>query len=622
MHKTARVLSKFLALSLLVSGCAADEDSVSESEALVDADGMYSGWIPGPDGDYVKVRYRLVDGVKLLDGDIMLDEVHAEKPKPHQRAAFVKNKKWPGAVVPYVIGPGFDAARTAQIHAAIKDWNDNTPFWFTARSNQADYVQFTNSDKCWSSIGKVGGMQSILLASGCGTPEIIHEMGHAVGFFHEQSRQDRDSFINIDYGNVKADKKGDFDKYTAANGEDWGPYEVESIMHYPSLITDAGFVKDTTKNTITRKNGTTYTVSTVLTGLDRAAAYRFADWTEPMKDKWLNNRNVLGFALNSPRPMVNDLGRFLPTEFGRVYVHVLQPDPVMVYGAIYGRYLEMGAEAGLLGRPVTDELGTPNGKGRYNHFANGSIYWSPETGAHEVYGHIRDKWASMGWENSFLGFPVTGELGTPDGVGRFNHFQGGSIYWTPATGAQVIYGDIRQKWAEYGWETSFLGYPVTDELGTPDGVGRFNHFQGGSIYWTPATGAKVIYGDIRAKWASIGWETSFLGYPVTDELGTPDGVGRFNHFQGGSIYWTPSTGAHLVYGAIRDKWASMGWETSALGYPTTDELDLPGGGRYNKFQGGTIKWTPAAGAWVEWKDLTGIVTAPNLPPCMFTIGGC
>ena len=54
----------------------------------------------------------------------------------------------------------------------------------------------------------------------------------------------------------------------------------------------------------------------------------------------------------------------------------------------------------------------------------------------------------------------------------------------------------------------------------------------------------------------LGWERSFLGYPLTDETATPDGVGRYNHFQGGSIYWTPATGAHEVHGAIRGQWAT------------------------------------------------------------------
>jgi uncharacterized protein with LGFP repeats len=142
-----------------------------------------------------------------------------------------------------------------------------------------------------------------------------------------------------------------------------------------------------------------------------------------------------------------------------------------------------------------------------------------------------------------------------------------------------------------GWENGPAGYPVTDESGTPDGRGRFNHFtKGGSIYWSPESGAHVVYGGIRAKWEALGWENGPAGYPVTDESGTPDGRGRFNHFtKGGSIYWSPESGAHVVYGAIRARWESIGWERSNLGYPTSDEFDVPNGRRVN-FQNGYITW--------------------------------
>src|SRR5438067_9697384 len=103
-----------------------------------------------------------------------------------------------------------------------------------------------------------------------------------------------------------------------------------------------------------------------------------------------------------------------------------------------------------------------------------------------------------------------------------------------------------------GWEQSPLGYPTTGETGTPDKVGRFNHFERGSIYWTPQTHAHAVLGAIHAEWQATGWETGPLGYPITDEAATPDGVGRYNHFEHGSIYWTPQTGAHEVQGSIRD----------------------------------------------------------------------
>jgi uncharacterized protein with LGFP repeats len=188
---------------------------------------------------------------------------------------------------------------------------------------------------------------------------------------------------------------------------------------------------------------------------------------------------------------------------------------------INAKYRQLGGATGVLGQPVTalnPIASSPNGAGYFIHYQGGSIYWSAHTGAHEIQGAIRDKWASLGWEQSFLGYPVTDETKTSDGGGRFNHFQGGSIYWSPSTGAFVVHGAIRDEWAVLGWERSFLGYPVTDETGTPDGFGRFNHFQGGSIYWTPSTGAHEVHGVIRDKWASMGWERSFLGYPISDEL--------------------------------------------------------------------------------------------------------
>jgi uncharacterized protein with LGFP repeats len=73
---------------------------------------------------------------------------------------------------------------------------------------------------------------------------------------------------------------------------------------------------------------------------------------------------------------------------------------------------------------------------------------------------IDDKLASLPREvRDLLGQPVTGELTCPDGIGRFRHFRGGSIYFFPETGAHEIHGAIKIRWAELGHELSFLGYP-------------------------------------------------------------------------------------------------------------------------------------------------------------------
>jgi uncharacterized protein with LGFP repeats len=166
----------------------------------------------------------------------------------------------------------------------------------------------------------------------------------------------------------------------------------------------------------------------------------------------------------------------------------------------------------------------------------------------------------------------------------------------PAYCLRDVYGSIGEKWMDKGGRTGLLGYALTDETGTPNKPGRYNHFKNGSIYWSPTTGAQEVHGSIRAKWAAMGWENSLLGFPTTDEIRTPTKAGAFNHFQGGSISWSPGTGAHEVHGDIRGLWSRMGWENSQLGFPTSDEYGISGG-RRSDFQGGCrIDWFPATGA--------------------------
>jgi len=207
---------------------------------------------------------------------------------------------------------------------------------------------------------------------------------------------------------------------------------------------------------------------------------------------------------------------------------------------------------------------------------------------------ISQHWSALGGAAGILGGPLTGELTTPNRAGQYTHYQGGSIYATASTGPREVHGAIRDTWAQQGWEASSLGFPATDEVSLARG-GRFNQFQGGSIYWAPGLGAHDVRGEIRTSWGRLGWENSALGYPVTGELPDARG-GRFNHFQNGSIYWTRALGAHEVRGVIRATWAGLGWEQSSLGYPTTDERALPdGSGRYSDFQHGRITWTAATG---------------------------
>jgi hypothetical protein len=209
---------------------------------------------------------------------------------------------------------------------------------------------------------------------------------------------------------------------------------------------------------------------------------------------------------------------------------------------------------------------------------------------------IAEKHSQLGGDNGVLGRATSRLLTT--GSGYMQNFQNGKIYWSEATSAHVVRGAILSKWEQWGAEGGWLGYPTTDESNTPDGVGRFNIFQGGGIYWTAETNARVVYGALYTKWAELGWETGSLGYPVDDSRVAPDGVGFFSYFKGGAIYWSPETGAHEVRGAILQRWRELGAERSSLGYPISDEgpvADGGAGGRVSFFEGGPLYWSACSG---------------------------
>lgn len=122
-----------------------------------------------------------------------------------------------------------------------------------------------------------------------------------------------------------------------------------------------------------------------------------------------------------------------------------------------------------------------------------------------------------------------------------------------------------------------MGYPTSDEIGNPDGQGTHQEFEGAALYWNILAGVNAIGGAIRDKWEDLGGSGGSLGDPTSDEIGTPDGIGRYNSFQGGMIYWTPLTDAHPVQGAILDEWASSGYESGIYGYPIEDSAQFDRG---------------------------------------------
>jgi uncharacterized protein with LGFP repeats len=94
---------------------------------------------------------------------------------------------------------------------------------------------------------------------------------------------------------------------------------------------------------------------------------------------------------------------------------------------------------------------------------------------------------------------------------------------------------------------------------------------------------------ILGKYGELGWESGPLGFPKSNEIGPIRDGGRFNQFETGNIYWSPVSGAwSMPYGPIFDAWGSVGYEGGRLGYPTSDQFDIDGGGKQQNFQFGII----------------------------------
>ncbi|SPF69151.1 LGFP [Propionibacterium ruminifibrarum] len=157
------------------------------------------------------------------------------------------------------------------------------------------------------------------------------------------------------------------------------------------------------------------------------------------------------------------------------------------------------------------------------------------------------------------------------------------------TGQAVAASEISAKYESYGGASSRLGQPTSKEVCGLRRGGCYQNFQGGAIYWSEATGAHVSVGSIRGKWVSLDSHRGFLGYPTSDEVCGLKGGGCYQSFEGGQIHWSPATGSHPTSGRIAQAWELAGKEEGSLGYPTGDEdCEVDGYGCIQDFQYGQI----------------------------------
>ncbi len=183
------------------------------------------------------LHYAEVDGNAVFEGDIVLGsiaEVQSDEggnPVLFSIGITGQQFRWPNGRIPFEIDPALPNQQ--RVTDAIAHWHANTGIRFVARAGDADFVRFVPGGGCSSNVGRRGGQQNITLGPNCTTGNAIHEIGHTVGLWHEQSREDRSNFINVIFANIDPAMQFNFNQQIS-DGDDIGPYDFGSVMHYPA----------------------------------------------------------------------------------------------------------------------------------------------------------------------------------------------------------------------------------------------------------------------------------------------------------------------------------------------------------------------------------------------------
>lgn len=326
-----------------------------------------------------------------------------------------------------------------------------------------------------------------------------------------------------------------------------------------------------------------------------------------------------------------------------------------------------GGDAGELGAKDGDVYQV--GAGFAQNFAGGKIYFTEGTGAHLIYGAILDKYQALGGAaDSDLGFPTIDEGAGKATDSRNSMFSAADkpvIFWTPDNGAWVVRGAINVAWDKLGGSAGTLGVPTADEswkgdvvsqpftggevswnaktkaftttpadlagqltgvdvpgdatsaiaaarraaggpqgpLGDEQGAqykvgdGVAQNFAGGTIFYSPATGAHAVTGDVLAKYRAAGGPQGDLGFPASNEtdggVSPKSRIATFAAADNPTIFWTPDHGAFVVRGAVNAAWDKLGGATGKLGAPTADQT-VSGDVVSQKFTGGSISWNKSS----------------------------
>ncbi|MBX3387967.1 MAG: hypothetical protein KF691_00785 [Phycisphaeraceae bacterium] len=150
-------------------------------------------------------------------------------PEGFDDRALWNSNTWPGGVVPYIFNANVTAVNAAAMRHSMDMIQQVANITFVPRTNQTSYIHIQNSTGNSSSVGRIGGSQTVNIVNWNYSYVMCHELMHALGQWHEQSRPDRANFVNVNYANIQAGYEHNFN---IVNAQTFGPYDFDSVMHY------------------------------------------------------------------------------------------------------------------------------------------------------------------------------------------------------------------------------------------------------------------------------------------------------------------------------------------------------------------------------------------------------